>query len=142
MVQEKLMSNADVIREVFRTVEARDPKGFELWQPDVEFQWPPSLPYGGTFRGMRPEGPTWDQTWNPLQPTAAERHMDPRVVAASQDEVVVLWRQRGVSPSGERIDSEVLGLYRLRDGKLASAQMFYFDSTAVSKFLASASQQT
>ncbi|HEU4938206.1 MAG TPA: hypothetical protein VFT39_17225 [Vicinamibacterales bacterium] len=55
---------------------------------------------------------------------------------------MVLWRQRGVSPSGERIDSEVLGLYRLRDGKLASAQMFYFDSTAVSSFLASASQQT
>jgi ketosteroid isomerase-like protein len=48
---------------------------------------------------------------------------------------VVLWRQRGVSPSGERFEGEVLGLYQLRDGKLARAQMFYFDTVAVANFL-------
>ena len=61
--------------------------------------------------------------------------MDPRVVAATEDEGVVLWRQRGVSPSGERFEGEVLGLYQLRDGKLARAQMFYFDPVAVANFL-------
>jgi len=61
--------------------------------------------------------------------------MDPRVVAISEDEGVVLWRQRGVSPSGERFDGEVLGLYQLRGGKLARAQMFYFDTVAVVNFL-------
>ena len=35
--------------------------------------------------------------------------MDPRVVAANGDEVVVLWRQRGVSRAGDRFDGEVLG---------------------------------
>ena len=64
--------------------------------------------------------------------------MDPRVVAAGEDEVVVLWRQRGVGPSGERFDGEVLGLYGFRDGKLARAQMFYFDAAAVAGFLARA----
>lgn len=64
--------------------------------------------------------------------------MDPRVVAAGEDEVVVLWRQRGVGPAGERFDGEVLGLYRFRDGKLARAQMFYFDTAAVAGFLARA----
>jgi uncharacterized protein len=64
--------------------------------------------------------------------------MDPRVVAASDDEVVVLWRQRGITPGGERLDSPVLALYELRDGKLARAQMFYFDPTAVVDFLATA----
>ena len=64
--------------------------------------------------------------------------MDPRVVAANENEVVVLWRQRGVSPLGDRFDGKVLGLYRIRDGKLARAQMFYFDTAAVASFLAKA----
>jgi ketosteroid isomerase-like protein len=75
-----------------------------------------------------------------LQPTAAERRMDPRVVAANDasGEVVVLWRQRGRSPAGERFDGEVLGLYQVRDGRLARAQMFYFDTVALAEFLANA----
>ena len=67
--------------------------------------------------------------------------MEPRVVAASEEEVVVLWRQRGVTPAGDRCDGEVLGLYHVRGGKLARAQMFYFDTTAVSSFLAKATGQ-
>jgi len=61
--------------------------------------------------------------------------MDARIVAATDDEVVVLWHQRGISPTGERCDTPVLGLYLLRDGKLARAQMFYFDSAEVGGFL-------
>jgi len=61
--------------------------------------------------------------------------MEPRVVASSGDEVVVLWRQRGRSPSGERFDGPVLALYTIHDGKLARAQMFYFDTAAVVEFL-------
>ena len=62
--------------------------------------------------------------------------MDPRVVAATGDEVVVFWRQRGIDSSEERFDCEVLGLYQFRSGKLARAQMFYFDTAAVAHFLA------
>jgi ketosteroid isomerase-like protein len=62
--------------------------------------------------------------------------MDPRVIAATDDEVVVLWRQRGLSPHGTRYDGEVLGLYEVRDRKLSRAQMFYFDAVAVQSFLA------
>jgi hypothetical protein len=64
--------------------------------------------------------------------------MDPRVVAANENEVVVLWRQRGVSPLGDRFDGEGLGLYQIREAKLARAQMFYFDTAAVASFLAKA----
>ena len=52
--------------------------------------------------------------------------------------LVVLWHQRGRSTAGESIDEEVLGLYRFRDGKLARAQMFYFDTVPVANFLAKA----
>ena len=68
--------------------------------------------------------------------------MDPRVVAANENEVVVLWRQRGVSPLGDRFDGEVLGLYQIREAKLARAQMFYFDTAAVGDFLAKAMEQS
>jgi ketosteroid isomerase-like protein len=64
--------------------------------------------------------------------------MDPRVVAARGDDVVVLYHQRGVDNAGRRVDCEVLGLYRVRDDRLAGAQMFYFDTVGVAEFLAQA----
>ena len=64
--------------------------------------------------------------------------MDPQVVAAQGDDVVVLWHQRGRSAAGDSIDEEVLGLYRFSAGKLARAQMFYFDTVPVADFLAKA----
>jgi ketosteroid isomerase-like protein len=130
--------------EIFRAIEERDPlhedlqRELALTQPDVEFHWPPALPYGGTFRGIRRPGVTWADSWNRLQPSAAERRMDPRVIGATDDEVVILYRQRGVSRAGERFDGAVIGLYRLRDFKLARAQMFYFDEAAAVSFLARA----
>ena len=128
--------NAEVMVEIFSAIERRDPQRvLDLCCSDVEFHWPPSLPYGGISRGLGGDRPTWNETWTPLQPTETERRMDPRVVAASDDEVVVLWRQRGVSRAGDCVDSPVLGLYRIREGKLARAEMFYFDSAALANFL-------
>ncbi len=128
--------NAEVMLEIFSAIERRDPQRvLDFCCSDVEFHWPPSLPYGGISRGLAGDRPTWNETWIPLQPTETERRMDPRVVAASDDEVVVLWRQRGVSRAGDRFDSPVLGLYRIREGKLARAEMFYFDSAALANFL-------
>jgi ketosteroid isomerase-like protein len=138
--------NAEVILEVFKAIEQRDPQRFtELVDPDFEIHWPPSLPYGGTYRDLeataRQDRPTWAGTWNRLQPTVAERRMDPRIVAASDEEVVVLWRQRGLSPDGVRFDGPVLGLYRVSHGRLARAQMFYFDTAALAAFLGEAERQ-
>ncbi len=124
---------------LFHAVEQHDEQSaLDLYQPDVEFHWPPSLPYGRSSRGLKVKGPMWGETWALLQPTEADRKMSLRVVAARDDEVVVLWRQRGVSPAGERFDGEVLGLDQFRDHKLARAQMFYFDTAAVNRFLAKA----
>jgi ketosteroid isomerase-like protein len=137
-------NNIQFMLDLFRAIEQRDPHNpkpeqeAQFYTSDVEFHWPPSLPYGGSSRGLKRSGPAWSDTWNPLQPTAAERRMDPRVVGANDREVAILYRQRGVSQSGDRFDGEVLGLYEVRDGKLARAQMFYFDEAALVRFLASA----
>jgi ketosteroid isomerase-like protein len=139
-----MSSNAEVVLAIFRAVEDRDREGlFALYHDDVEFHDAPSLPYGGSFRGKAalweqlesaPEK-TWLGTWGPLQPTEAERRMDPRVVATSGEEVTVLYTQRALSPDGERFESPVLGLYELRDGKFARAQMFHYDTAAILAFL-------
>jgi ketosteroid isomerase-like protein len=123
--------NKALLMSVFAAIEQRNDQRFaELLHPDFEIHWPPSLPYGSG------KGRTWSDTWERLQPSERERRMDPAVVGANEDKVVVLWRQRGLSPAGERFDEEVLGLYQIRDGKLARAQMFYFDTAAVAAFLA------
>ena len=133
--------NIAVVLQVFNAIEQRDlPRVFESCCSDVEFYWPASLPYGGMSRGFGGDRPTWSETWAPLQPTETERKMDPRVVAASEEEVVVRWQQRGVGPTGERFDAPVLGLYRMRDRKLGRAEMFYFDAAAVNTFLTRAKQ--
>jgi len=139
-VSRKRKASTDIVLEAFKAVERRDEQRLaDLYHPEVEFHWPPSLPYGGSFRGARvPQHratTSWDQVWDPLQPAEPERRMDPRVVAATDQEVVVLWHQRGLKPGGQRLDIEVVGLYGVRDAKFARAQMFYFDTAAVLSFL-------
>ncbi len=137
--------NVGVMLDLFTAIEERDAKHRDVererafYQPDVEFHWPAALPYGGTLRGFGPRSrPDWSTTWTPLQPTRAERRMDPQVIGATDHRVVILYHQRGVSPTGERFDGEVIGVYEMRESRLARAQMFYFDEEACARFLARA----
>ena len=146
-----MQSNAEVALAVVHAVEERDPEAlFDLYHDDVELHDALSLPYAYTARGkeqMRkqletaPET-TWLGTWGPLQPTEAQRRMDPRVVATDGDEVVVQYTTRALAPDGERFESPVLGRYEVRDGKLARAQMFHYDTAAIVAFLERAARST
>lgn len=141
--------NVQTITELFSAIQRRDgQRVLELYHPDIEFHDAPSLPYGGVVRGKEQVAAHmygsrgWAATWIPLQPTEAERRLDPRVVAASDREVVVLWRQRALSAPGDRFDAPVLALYELREGKLVRAQMFHFDTAAIRDFLSRATDRT
>src|SRR5260370_27596478 len=91
--------SAEAVLAVFAAVEQRDDEAFaRACQPDVEFCWPPSLPYGGTARGLAGRGEGWAAYWDWLQPTAAQRRLDPRLVAAGGPQVAVLWRPPGPPP--------------------------------------------
>jgi hypothetical protein len=50
----------------------------------------------------------------------------------------VAWHQRGLTANGESVNQQALGLYEVRDAKLFRAQMFYFDTAKVVRFLARA----
>jgi ketosteroid isomerase-like protein len=140
----------ELVLDAFKAVERRDAQRLlELYHPHVSFHWPPELPYGRTERPAEladPAGPgpnpTWSGTWDPLQPTEVERRMDPRVVGASDTEVVVLWHQRGRSQRGRRFDSLVIGVYEVRDEKFYRAQMFYFDPAGTRQFIEEATAET
>ena len=142
--------NEVVVLTSFEAVEERDTqKLFATFRDDVEFHEAPSLPYGGVSRGKTamwarlqtaPET-TWLGTWGPLQPTGAERRMDPRVVATGGREVTIAYTQRGLNVNGERFDSPVVGLYTVVAGKLARAQMFHYDTAAILAFLKRSSER-
>jgi uncharacterized protein len=133
-----MSTNIDVVLQAFQAVQQRDPEALAaVYHPDIEFHDAPSLPYGGTQFGLEAvieHGPAWAKTWDPVQ-TQAERRMDPQVIAANEQDVVVLYRQRGVTAAGECFDNPVLGLYRVRDSMLQRAQMFHFDTAAILDFL-------
>jgi ketosteroid isomerase-like protein len=139
--------DADVVLGVIKAVQERDgEKLFELYHDDVELVEARSLPYGGTVKGVpslkeqleRAPEDTWLGTWGPVQPTEEERRFDPRVLSEKDGEVVVLYWMRGEAPDGERFESPVIGLYEVRDGKFARAQMFHFDTQAINEFIAHA----
>ena len=101
----------ETVRAVFAAIERRDARRLsELFHAAAELIWRDSLPCGAGG------GTAWAETWDGPRPTATERRLDPRVVAAG-DEVVVLWWQRGLSPAGERFEDPVHGLFRLREGQ-------------------------
>jgi ketosteroid isomerase-like protein len=139
-------ANVRVVLEVFAAIERRDTARFLAHtHPECTICWPPSLPWNDGIPG-RPDkdghhARSWLEVWTSLQPTAAERQMHPEVIAAADDRVVVRWRQRGCSPTGLCFDGQMLGLYQVRQERLARAQMFYFDTDAANRFLADATGQ-
>lgn len=134
-----MRENEALIRDMLRAVEERDAtRILEIYDPDVEFVWPPSLPaYGGTHKGADalPMHLAFAAVWDPLQPTDWWRRMNSRIVASNDDEVIVLYHQRGIDEQGSEFDTEVLALYRVAGGKVTRLQMFYFDAQGAVDFV-------
>jgi hypothetical protein len=105
------MNAVEVVLQVFRSVEERNPQlAAEVYHDDLEFHWPRPLPYAGSSHGLQASlerRPGWAETWDPFQ-GEADHGLDARVVAASEDEVVVLWHQRGRDQAGRRLDTPPL----------------------------------
>jgi len=130
--------NVEVVQRLFRGVEERDLEAYlAAWNREIVVREPGSLPYGGEYRGpegVRRHAAAWLRTWSPLQP-GDERKLGAAFVDAG-DDVVVRWRLRARAPDGDRtLDMPMVSLYKLRDGKVALAQMFYTDTVEVLRFL-------
>jgi len=63
-------TSTDIVMAAFAAVERRDERRLaELYHPQVEFHWPPSLSHGGSFRGaaalQASDRTGFDQVWDP-----------------------------------------------------------------------------
>jgi ketosteroid isomerase-like protein len=139
---ETLMSpreNAELVMEILLMVEQRQlDRLATLYHPEIEFHWPPGLPYSGDFTepAVAEMSERFAATWRQLQPTEETRRMNPRVVAADENgRVVVNYVWKGLDAKGRRFETETLADYQVRDGRLARAQMFYYDLPGMIAFL-------
>jgi ketosteroid isomerase-like protein len=138
-------TDADVVMEVFHAIERREFERLpDLYHPEVEFHWPPGLPHSGDFKGdaFRAASDRFSATWMPLQPTEETRQMTPRVLATGPNgRVIVHYMWKGQDARGHRFETETIGDYQIRDGRLARAQMFYYDLPGMISFLEQAAER-
>jgi ketosteroid isomerase-like protein len=141
-----MKTNEKLVLDMIRAVEERDEgRILEIYDQDVEFHWPPSLPgFGGTWRGREvlDMNTAFTDAWDPLQPTEEARQSHARVVASNDEEVVVQYHQRCTDQSGRTCDSEVLAIYRVENGKVTRLQMFYFEPEKIADFLTAAANES
>lgn len=131
-------ADEQLVLDMFRAVEDRDMDALAAaYHPDVEFIWPPGLPYSGTFR--RDEvvamSEAFAATWDPVQPDAETRGLDPRILGKTGGQVAVHYVQRGRDAAGRSCEMPVVGLYTVADGRVRRLQMFYFDPAGTAEFL-------
>jgi hypothetical protein len=135
--QEK--SNVNLMMEMLHLIEQRQLERLaDFYHPEIEFHWPPGLPYSGDFIGpaVWEMSKRFEATWKPLQPAEEIRRMNPRVLATAENgRVIVNYDWRGLDAEGRRFETEVLADYEVRDGQLARAQMFYYDLPGMIAFL-------
>ena len=133
------MSDVDVVRRLFDAVEHRDlNRLLECYSDDVVITEAEVLPYGGVYRGR--DGATahaegFMRAWGELQ-SPEESRLDARFFADGQGTVCAIFRHRARDgATGEHFDAPEVGIYRIRDDRVSSSQMFHADSAAVVDFL-------
>jgi ketosteroid isomerase-like protein len=134
--------DVDVVRRLFTAVEERDLDGLlACYSDDIEINEADVLPWGGVWRG--PEGVAahaakFMRTWGAVQ-GSQESRLDAQFFSDGAGTVCAVFRHRGVDPvTGARFDAPEVGVYRIRNDRVARSQMFHADSAAVVTFLRNA----
>ncbi|WP_369132555.1 nuclear transport factor 2 family protein [Modestobacter sp. I12A-02662] len=117
-------------------VQRRDPQAYfdRTYHPDVTIDEAPSLPYGGTYRGLdgaARHAVAFTRTWDALQPTPAARRLR-YVVHALPGAAFVAWSLSAVDPRTDRLVSfPAVSHYEFDDGLIRRSRMLLFDTHAV-----------
>jgi uncharacterized protein len=131
--------NVETVCRLFEAVEARDLAGtLAKYDPDIVIREASFLPYGGTYHGhegAQRHARGFVSAWDKSQ-QGKEKRLDP-VYLDGGDRIVVLYRLKGLAAeSGRKINVPVVGTYRVRNGKVVEAQMFYSDTAEITQFMA------
>jgi ketosteroid isomerase-like protein len=134
-----------VVTQVLEAVEQRQADRLQaLYHPQIEFHWPPGLPYSGRFVGTEvgPMQQRFAELWFPLQPDAETRRLDFQVIATGDDgRVIVRYLWKALDSQGRRFETATLAEYQVREGLFARAQMYFYDLPGLIAFLAQATAQ-
>lgn len=133
-----MSENEKVALATIQAVERRDMDRLrKLYHPEVTFHWQPGLPYSGKFSGPGIAEMTeiFSRVWGPLQQNDDYRRMDARVLASKGDLVVIEYTWRAVRGDGATFQTDIVAKYRIKDGRLIEAQMFYYDLCGVIEFI-------
>jgi ketosteroid isomerase-like protein len=137
-----MSDDIDVVRRLFDAVEARDlDRVLDCYSDDVEIAEAEVLPYGGVWRGREGaagHAEAFMRAWGGLQ-GPEESRLDARLWGDGAGTVCAVFHHRARDRvSGNRFDAPEVGIYRIRDGRVAASQMFHADSAAVIRFLSKA----
>jgi ketosteroid isomerase-like protein len=134
-----MSDDVEVVRRLFTAVEDRDlDRVLDCYSDDVEIREAEVLPYGGVYHGTEgaaahAEG--FMRAWGNLQ-GLEESRLDARFWGDGAGTVCAVFRHRAHDhASGKRIDAPEVGIYRIRDNRVANSQMFHADSAALVDFL-------
>ena len=112
--------NVQVLRDGYAAFARQDiPAVLAAFDANIEWNVPDSLPFGGTYRGH--DGVVG--FFGKLADTWQDLSVEPEEFIDAGDTVVVVARDRATGAGGE-IDSTVIHLWRMRDGKAVSFTEF------------------
>lgn len=120
-------ANLAVVKKVYEYVDRGDSEGWmALVADDCEFHEPPSLPYGGSYigiRAMRRGLRNMRGAWEDLE-------FEILNFTAGGDSVIVHLNIGGTGrKTGKHFWLPILELWRIRDGKVVELRPFPFDTT-------------
>jgi uncharacterized protein len=122
-------ANVELVKRVYEIFAQGNMAEFmALLDPDIIAREADSMPYGGTYRGLKEFNQVLAkvaQTWEYFRP-APERYF------AQGDQVMVVLRLKARSrATGKVVDMPMAELWTLRNGKIAGVQPFYWDTAEV-----------
>ena len=114
--------NVDVIESAWAAFRRGDIDGVtEMVDPSCELVAPETLPWGGTYVG--PDG--FRQFFEKISESFEQfKPVPDKVLGADDDHVIVVVRLTGQTKKGNEVETDVVWIYRLRAGKVVSAQPF------------------
>jgi uncharacterized protein len=112
--------NVDVVQHAWEAFGRGDIEGvLDAFAPNAQTRLPESLPWGGTYTG--PDG--FRDFLTRLGEAFEQFKATPeKVLGADDNHVIVVAKTKGKARGGGVLESNIVWLYQLRDGKIAEAE--------------------
>lgn len=107
-------SNVETIQGAYEAFARQDiPAVMAAFDPDIEWDSPPSLPWGGLYRGHDEVGSFFAK----LAESVEEIRVQPERYVEAGDEVIVVGQHYGRARGGGEFEARWAMFWELRDGK-------------------------